>query len=64
MITNWPGQTIQLGSISVVTGMTVQMLGTEGTLQWATATPGIRVTLPRPDENVSKWVWTLVITRP
>ena len=60
---SWPGQTVRLGVVESSPGMTVSMLGTKGLLQWAGLAPGIVVTLPRLDENTSKWVWTLVITR-
>jgi hypothetical protein len=64
MMTSWPGETVRLGVVDGQLGTTIQMLGTSETLTWAATAPGITVNIPRPDNNMSKWVWTLVITKP
>jgi len=64
-VNGWPGETLDLQSVENVPGMTVQMLGTVGDLEFQPLTPnGISVTLPRLDKTSSKWAWTLVINLP
>ncbi len=59
---------VQLGSITSNAGLTVQLLGNQGNLDFSCVipcenNPGITVTLPPRDQIQSKYVWTLAITR-
>jgi alpha-L-fucosidase len=65
IVNNWPGQQIHLGAVDPDKVLFIAMFGTPRTLEWTPAPsqqPGIIVYLPRPDENSSKWAWTLAIT--
>jgi hypothetical protein len=64
MITSWPGSSIRLGAVNGTTGLSVSMLGYTGTLQWTGTSEGVTILLPRPDDILSKWVWTLSINIP
>lgn len=59
---------IQLGSIPYAAGMTIQLLGNQGNLEYSCRipcndNPGITVVLPPQNQIRSKYAWTLVITR-
>ncbi|CAL8103068.1 unnamed protein product [Orchesella dallaii] len=63
--TKWPGKELILGSVEGLTaGTSITMLGSSGELEWelnGSPARGIKISVPRPDENASKWAWTFVI---
>lgn len=63
ILTRWPGDTVQLGSIPFAECLNIQILGSSSdlNLNYEFASPGIRVSLPPQEQVNSKYAWTLVI---
>ncbi len=66
ILTTWTGTNVTLGSVIVKpdSKLSIGMLGMKGNLPWKKAAgtkQGIIVEMPRKDETMSKWAWTLVI---
>lgn len=61
--TQWPGTQLILESApNLSPGAIVTMLGSSGELQWeANAGGGLKITVPSPTENISKWAWAFVL---
>lgn len=63
MATTWPGSELILGAAPTLSaGAKVTMLGSPEELQWETNPGGgIKIAVPRPEQNPSKWAWTFEI---
>lgn len=63
ILTKWPGETVQLGSIPFTECLNIQLLGSPSNLdlRYEFANPGIQVIFPPQEQVNSKYAWTLLI---